>query len=86
MKETDVNGRKLAVRSMVDAVGLFCPMPIVHLKLELENLESDQIVEVLADDAGFEEDAAHWCRETGNSLLSLSKNEEGIFVAYVKKA
>jgi len=86
MKEAEINGQKLIVTSSVDAVGLFCPMPIVHLKLELENSEPDQVVEVLADDAGFGEDVAHWCKETENSLLSLSKNEEGVFVAYVKKA
>jgi TusA-related sulfurtransferase len=43
-------------------------------------------VEVLADDSGFGEDVAHWCKETQNKLLSLTKNEEDIFVAYVEKA
>ena len=86
MKEIEINGRKIKVAAMIDAVGLYCPMPIVHLKLELENLNSNQVAEVLADDPGFENDIITWCKETNNELLFLTKNEEDIFVAYVGKA
>jgi TusA-related sulfurtransferase len=86
MKEVARDEHKIEVASTVDAVGLFCPMPIAHLQLELEGLTSNQVVEVLADDSGFGEDVVHWCKETQNKLLSLTKNEEDIFVAYVKKA
>jgi TusA-related sulfurtransferase len=86
MKEVQIDEQKIAVVSTVDAVGLFCPMPIAHLQLELEGLKSNQVVEVLADDSGFGDDVVHWCKETSNKLLSLTKNEEEIFVAYVEKA
>ena len=86
MKEVEIGERKVKVASTLDAVGLFCPMPIAHLQLELEGLDTNQVVEVLADDSGFGEDVVHWCRETQNKLLSLKKNEEDIFVAYVEKA
>jgi TusA-related sulfurtransferase len=86
MKEVEIEERKVKVASTLDAVGLFCPMPIAHLQLELEGLNSNQVVEVLADDSGFSEDVVHWCKETQNKLLSLTKNEEDIFVAYVEKA
>ena len=86
MKKRETNGRETTVVSTVDAVGLFCPMPIVHLSLALEDLSSNQVVEILADDAGFEDDVAHWCAETKNPLLLLKKTEDNIFVAYVKKA
>ena len=86
MKEMEIEERKVKVASTLDAVGLFCPMPIAHLQLELEGLDSNQVIEVLADDSGFGEDVVHWCKETQNKLLSLTKNEEDIFVAYVEKA
>ena len=86
MKEVEINGHKIKVASAIDVVGLYCPMPIVHLKLELENLNSNQVAEVLADDPGFENDIVTWCKETKNELLFLTKNEEDIFVAYVEKA
>jgi TusA-related sulfurtransferase len=85
MKEVEINERKIKIASTVDAVGLFCPMPIVHLTIGLENVKSNQIVEVLADDPGFEKDIKHWCQETNNRLLGLIKNDEDIFVAYVEK-
>jgi adenylyltransferase/sulfurtransferase len=86
MKEIEINGRKIKVASAIDAVGLYCPMPIVHLKLELDSLNSNQVAEVLADDPGFENDIITWCKETNNELLLLTKNEEDIVVAYVEKA
>lgn len=86
MKEVEIDGRKKKIASTVDAVGLFCPMPIVHLGLALEALDSNQVVEILADDSGFGEDVVNWCKETKNPLLFIRRNEESIFVAYVEKA
>jgi tRNA 2-thiouridine synthesizing protein A len=85
MKEIEINGRMVRVVSTVDAVGLFCPMPVVKLKLELEKVEANQVVELLADDPGVQEDIPAWCKETNNKLLSIEKNEEDIFAAYVEK-
>jgi TusA-related sulfurtransferase len=85
MKEVEINGRKIQVASTIDAVGLFCPIPIVKLKVGLEHLNSNQVVEVLADDRGFKEDVNSWCKKTHNELLLLTKNEEDVFVAYVRK-
>jgi len=86
MKEIEIDGQNIEIASTFDAVGLFCPIPIVKLKLEIEQVKSSQIVEVLADDPGFEEDVIIWCNITGNKLLSLTKNQEDIFTAYVRKA
>ena len=85
MEEVDIDGEKLKVVSSIDAVGLFCPLPVVKLKLELEKIELNKIVELSADDPGILDDLRAWCNETGNRLLSLTKNKDGIFVAYVQK-
>lgn len=85
MKEIEINGNKVTVTSTVDAVGMFCPIPIVKLKLEIEQLESAQVLEVLADDPGFELDVVSWCKETKNKLLSLGKNQDNLLVAYIEK-
>lgn len=85
MKEVDINGRKIKVASSVDAVGLFCPMPIVKLAVKLKHLDPAQVVEVLADDPGFEGDVTSWCKETHNELLWLTKGTEDISIAYVQK-
>lgn len=85
MKEIEIDGKFFKLVSTVDAVGLFCPMPVVKLKIEMENVGLNQVVELLADDPGVLEDLPAWCKETGNKLLSIKKNEDGIFVAYVEK-
>ena len=85
MKEIEINGTKLEVEKSIDAIGLFCPMPVVKLKLELEKAGINKVVELLADDPGVLEDLPAWCKETGNKLLSLEKNKEDIFIAYVQK-
>lgn len=85
MKEVDINGRKIKVALTVDAVGLFCPMPIVKLTVALGRVNPTQVVEVLADDPGFEEDVTSWCQETHNELLWLTKEKEDTSIAYVKK-
>ena len=85
MKEIEIEGNKVTVTSAVDAVGMFCPIPIVKLKLEIEQMDPGQVLEVLADDPGFELDVASWCRETKNRLLSLEKNQDNILIAYIEK-
>lgn len=85
MKNAEINSRRIEIVSTVDAVGLFCPMPVVKLKLELEKVELNQIVELLADDPGVLEDLPAWCKATDNKLLSITKNVDDIFVAYVEK-
>jgi TusA-related sulfurtransferase len=85
MKEVDIDGKRVRIAATVDAVGLFCPIPIVKLKLEIDKLAPHQVVEVLADDPAFEKDVIAWCRETKHRLLLLTKNKEDAFVAYVER-
>jgi tRNA 2-thiouridine synthesizing protein A len=84
-KEVAINGEKVKVALSIDAVGLFCPMPVVKLRLGLEMVNMGEVVELLADDPGVKDDFPAWCEETGNTILSLGENAEGFFVAYVKK-
>lgn len=84
-KTIRIDNQEINIARTVDAVGLFCPMPVVKLKLEMENVETNQVVELLADDPGVLEDLPVWCRETDNRLISLEKNRESIFVAYIEK-
>ena len=85
MRDITLDGKRIKVASTVDATGLFCPMPVVKLKVELEKVKLNNVVELLADDPGVCEDLSAWCNETGNRLISLKKNRDNIFVAYVEK-
>lgn len=85
MKEVKLNGKSIKVASTVYAMGLFCPLPVIKLMLELEKTESSQIVELLTDDPAAAEDITAWCKDTNNKLVYLKKNEKDIYAAYVEK-
>lgn len=68
----------------VDAMGLYCPMPIVKLKVGLHEIKINDVIRILADDPEFEEDVKQWCLTTGNTLLSLEK-DNGVITAFIKK-
>lgn len=68
----------------LDCIGLFCPMPIIRTKQELDKMQSGEILEILADDPGFELDLPAWCKTTGNQFLGMEK-EGNIFKGYVRK-
>ena len=46
----------MKVDKVLDAKGLACPMPIVKTKKAIEDLETGQILEVLATDKGAKND------------------------------
>ena len=69
----------------LDTLGYFCPMPIILLKNEIDILKSNQVVEILADDSSFRNDLYAWCKLTDDKVLSITKNKEDIFVAYIEK-
>ena len=72
------------INKTLDCVGLFCPMPIIKAKLELEKMNSGEVLEITADDPGFEKDLPAWCLMTGEKFIEL-KNESGIFKGYIMK-
>ena len=74
----------MKIDKTLDCIWLFCPMPIVKTKEEIEKLKSGDLLEILADDPGFEKDLPAWCRMTGNELLEIKK-EGNLLKGYVKK-
>ena len=58
---------------VLDCIGLFCPMPIIKTKIEIENMKSGEVLEILADDFGFEKDLPAWCEMSGEKFLEMKK-------------
>ena len=85
MEIREVGGENITIAASIDAVGLYCPMPIILLKKELDNVKSNQVIEILADDSSFHNDLISWCKLTNHKVLSVTKDEEDIFFAYVRK-
>lgn len=85
MEIREVGGENITIAASIDAVGLYCPMPIILLKKELDRAKLNQVIEILADDSSFHNDLISWCNLTNHEVLSVTKDEEDIFFAYIRK-
>ncbi len=70
----------------LDLKGLMCPLPIVMTSEKIKRLSEGEILEIEATDPGFEKDIWNWCRQTGNQLISLKKENNVVKVTIKKTA
>lgn len=68
----------------LDARGLNCPLPILKAKKALGELQSGQVLKVVATDPGAVKDFQNFSRQTGNELLSHSEAQKE-FTFYMKR-
>ncbi len=72
----------------LDARGLNCPLPILRCKKGLAEINSGEVLKVLATDPGSVKDFQAFCKQTGHELLSLEeeeKEQKKEFIFYIKK-
>ncbi len=72
----------------LDARGLNCPLPILRCKKGLAEINSGEVLKVLATDPGSVKDFQAFCKQTGHELLLLSEEEneqKKEFIFYIKK-
>ena len=62
----------------LDTRGLNCPLPILKAKKALAEMESGQLLKVLATDPGSMRDFQAFARQTGNELVEQSQSGEDI--------
>ena len=53
----------------IDTRGLNCPLPILKAKKALADMESGELLKVLATDVGSLRDFQAFARQTGNDLI-----------------
>lgn len=68
----------------LDARGLNCPLPILKAKKALAEMQSGQVLRVMATDKGSVRDFQAFSKQTGNELLAHSA-DEGEFVFFMKR-
>lgn len=67
----------MQVDKEIDTSGLNCPLPILKAKKGLAELQSGQVLKVLATDPGSWRDFEAFARQTGHTLLSQDKVASG---------
>lgn len=65
-------------QKQLDARGLTCPLPILKAKKALSDMQSGELLTVLATDPGSVRDFQAFARQTGNDLVEQhSSQSEG---------
>ncbi|TDY47642.1 TusA-related sulfurtransferase [Paraburkholderia rhizosphaerae] len=67
---------EIQIHKEVDARGLNCPLPILRAKKALADMESGQILKVLATDPGSQRDFAAFAKQTGNGLVETATQDK----------
>lgn len=68
----------------LDARGLNCPLPILKTKKALADMQSGQVLRVMATDKGAARDFEAFSRQTGNALLTHSE-ENGEYIFFMQR-
>ena len=69
----------------LDARGLNCPLPILRTKKALTDMQSGQVLKVLATDPGAVKDFQAFSRQTGHELLSHAEDAKREFTFFMRK-
>jgi tRNA 2-thiouridine synthesizing protein A len=62
----------------IDTRGLNCPLPILRAKKALTDMQSGQLLRVVATDPGSLRDFQAFARQTGNELVEQQQQGEEI--------
>ena len=60
----------------LDVKGLNCPLPILRTKKALAEMQTGQLLRVLATDPGAVKDFQAFAKQTGNELLASSEQDK----------
>ncbi len=75
----------MQITKELDVKGLNCPLPILRAKKALTELDSGQVLKVIATDPGSVKDFQAFCRQTGNPLLEHSETQSEFIFLMQKK-
>jgi TusA-related sulfurtransferase len=68
----------------IDTRGLNCPLPILRAKKALADLQSGQVLKVLATDQGSLRDFQAFAKQTGNELIE-QRNVGGEILHWLRR-
>ena len=79
------SGSPKRAHQTLDCIGLYCPIPILETRQEMDKLDIGEILEVLADDPAAEDDLKAWAKRTGQKILEIEKTDEGLRLLILKE-
>ena len=70
----------------LDCTGLTCPLPLAKTNKAVREMQSGQVLEMLATDANVMLDMEAWAKQTRNELLLAQKQDDGKFRFLIRKS
>jgi tRNA 2-thiouridine synthesizing protein A len=64
-----IRGTAMNIDKEIDTRGLNCPLPILKAKKALNDMQSGQLLKVVATDSGSVRDFQAFAKQTGNELV-----------------
>lgn len=74
MSDTSFVSDVMEYQKELDARGLNCPLPILKAKKALAEMETGEVLRIVATDSGSVRDFQAFAKQTGNALLSHTQN------------
>ena len=74
MSDTTFDSEIMEFQKELDARGLNCPLPILKAKKALAEMDTGEVLKIVATDSGSVRDFQAFAKQTGNALLSHTQN------------
>jgi len=84
MSDTKTVAADVTPKTILDAKGLSCPMPLLRTKKEIGKLASGEILQVDGTDPGSRNDIPGWCERSGHEYLG-EREGSGFISFFIKK-
>jgi len=79
------SGSTKQAHHVLDCIGLYCPVPVLKTRQEIDKLAIGEVLEVWADDPAAEEDLKAWAKRSGQKILEIEKTDEGMKFLILKE-
>lgn len=70
---------------LLDTQGLYCPEPVMMLHSKIDEIESGELIKVIASDPATKRDIPKFCQFLGHELLEQGE-ESGNYIYLLRKA
>jgi TusA-related sulfurtransferase len=68
----------------LDCIGLYCPEPVFKTRMELDEMEVGEVLEVMADDPAAEADIRSLVKHLEQEIMSISKEGSAVRILIKK--
>ena len=76
LESTPNEGDPMDANKEIDTRGLNCPLPILKAKKALSDMQTGEVLKVVATDPSSTRDFQAFARQTGNELVEQSQNAD----------